>query len=235
MSPLHPRPLRGKLDFPYQQYGRSVLGAPLLWFPAPFGDPDSGLILAGTHGDENAAIATLSAALRTLPDGMRRHHVVLAVNPDGCQLGLRANANGVDLNRNFPAANWQSGETVYRWNSAADARDVALSTGTHPGSEPETQALCALIHQLKPCWIVSWHEPLGCIDDPHQVEIGGWLAGHTGLPRVSSVGYDTPGSFGSWCNDLSLPCVTAEMPVISVDEATETYLEMMVNLLRWQQ
>ncbi|MFP3334662.1 murein tripeptide amidase MpaA, partial [Pseudomonas sp. SIMBA_064] len=91
-----------------------------------------------------------SAALRTLPDGMRRHHVVLAVNPDGCQLGLRANANGVDLNRNFPAANWQSGETVYRWNSAADERDVALSTGAHPASEPETQALCALIHQLKP-------------------------------------------------------------------------------------
>lgn len=235
MSPLHPRPLRGKLDVSYQQYGRSVLGAPLLWFPAPLADADSGLILAGTHGDENAAIATLSAALRTLPEGMRRHHVVLAVNPDGCQLGLRANANGVDLNRNFPAANWQSGDTVYRWNSAADARDVALSTGTHPASEPETQALCALIHQLKPRWIVSWHEPLGCIDDPHQVEIGGWLASHTGLPRVSSVGYDIPGSFGSWCSDLSLPCVTAEMPVVSVDEATEVYLEVMVNLLRWQQ
>ena len=235
MSSLHPRPLRGKLGVPYQQYGRSVLGAPLLWFPAPLGDADSGLILAGTHGDENAAIATLSAALRTLPDALRRHHVVLAVNPDGCQLGLRANANGVDLNRNFPAANWQSGDTVYRWNSVADARDVALSTGSHPASEPETQALCALIHQLKPRWIVSWHEPLGCIDDPHQAEIGGWLAQQTGLPRVSSVGYDTPGSFGSWCKDLSLTCVTAEMPVISVDEATETYLEMMVNLLRWQQ
>ncbi|MCD8726117.1 M14 family zinc carboxypeptidase, partial [Klebsiella pneumoniae] len=41
------------------------------------------------------------------------------VNPDGCQLGLRANARGVDLNRNFPAANWKQGETVYRWNSAA--------------------------------------------------------------------------------------------------------------------
>lgn len=235
MSSLHPRPLRGKLGVPYQQYGRSVLGAPLLWFPAPLGDADSGLILAGTHGDENAAIATLSGALRTLPDALRRHHVVLAVNPDGCQLGLRANANGVDLNRNFPAANWQSGETVYRWNSVAETRDVALSTGSHPASEPETQALCALIHQLKPRWIVSWHEPLGCIDDPHQAEIGGWLSARTGLPRVSSVGYDTPGSFGSWCKDLSLPCVTAEMPVISVDEATEIYLEMMVNLLRWQQ
>lgn len=235
MPVLHPRPLRGKLDIPYQQYGKSVLGAPLLWFPAPLADRDSGLILAGTHGDENAAIATLSGALRTLPDKLRRHHVVLAVNPDGCQLGLRANANGVDLNRNFPAANWQSGETVYRWNSMTEDRDVKLSTGAHPGSEPETAALCALIHQLKPRWVVSWHEPLACIDDPHHIAVGEWLAQHMALPHVSSVGYDTPGSFGSWCNDLGLPCVTAEMPVISVDEATETYLDVMTNLLRWQE
>uniref|UniRef100_UPI002FDB3D4C murein tripeptide amidase MpaA n=2 Tax=Pantoea TaxID=53335 RepID=UPI002FDB3D4C len=174
------------------------------------------------------------AAMRTLPDRLRRHHVVLAVNPDGCQLGLRANAHGVDLNRNFPAANWQSGETVYRWNSAAEARDVLLSTGDRPGSEPETQALCELIHGLKPRWVVSWHEPLACIDDPRGSDIGHWLAQQTALPLVSSVGYDTPGSFGSWCNDLGLPCITAEMPAISVDEATERYLEAMINLLRWQ-
>ncbi len=234
MTSLHPRPRRGKLGIPFQRYGDSVLGAPLLWFPAPAADAESGLILAGTHGDENAAVATLSAAMRTLPDRLRRHHVVLAVNPDGCQLGLRANANGVDLNRNFPAANWQSGETVYRWNSVAEARDVLLSTGERPGSEPETQALCQLIHELKPRWVVSWHEPLACIDDPRSSELGHWLAQQTALPLVSSVGYDTPGSFGSWCNDLGLPCVTAEMPVISVDEATERYLEAMINLLRWQ-
>lgn len=235
MTSLHPRPLRGKLEIPFQRYGDSVLGAPLLWFPAPAADTESGLILAGTHGDENATIATLSAAMRSLPDRLRRHHVVLAVNPDGCQLGLRANANGVDLNRNFPAANWQRGETVYRWNSAAEARDVLLSTGGQPASEPETLALCELIHQLKPRWVVSWHEPLACIDDPHSSALGHWLAQQTGLPLVSSVGYDTPGSFGSWCNDLGLPCVTAEMPAISVDDATERYLQAMINLLRWQQ
>lgn len=235
MTSLHPRPRRGKLDIPFQRYGESVLGAPLLWFPAPAADSDSGLILAGTHGDENAAVATLSAAMRTLPDRLRRHHVVLAANPDGCQLGLRANANGVDINRNFPAANWQSGETVYRWNSAAEARDVLLSTGVRPASEPETQALCALIHQLRPAWVVSWHEPLACIDDPRSSTLGHWLAQQTALPLVSSVGYATPGSFGSWCSEIGLPCVTAEMPAVSVDEATERYLEAMINLLRWNQ
>ncbi len=234
MSTHHPRPLRGKLDAVWQQYGHSVLGAPLLWFPASAADEDSGLIIAGTHGDENAAVATLSAAMRTLPDTLRRHHVILAVNPDGCQLGLRANVNGVDLNRNFPAANWQAGDTVYRWNSVADARDVLLSTGNAPASEPETAALCQLIHRIRPRWVVSWHEPLACIDDPHHSQLASWLAEQTGLPVVSSVGYATPGSFGSWCADLSLPCITAEMPAISVDEATEVYLDAMINLLRWQ-
>lgn len=234
MSTHHPRPLRGKLDAVWQQYGQSVLGAPLLWFPAQAADEDSGLIIAGTHGDENAAVATLSAAMRTLPDTLRRHHVILAVNPDGCQLGLRANVNGVDLNRNFPAANWQAGDTVYRWNSVADARDVLLSTGNAPASEPETAALCQLIHRIRPRWVVSWHEPLACIDDPHHSPLASWLAEQTGLPVVSSVGYATPGSFGSWCADLSLPCITTEMPAISVDEATEVYLDAMINLLRWQ-
>ena len=234
MSPLHPRQARGQLHAHREVYGQSVLGAPLLWFPASQADADSGLILAGTHGDETAAIATLSGALRTLPDALRRHHVVLAVNPDGCQLGLRGNARGVDLNRNFPAANWQPGRTVYRWNSAADERDVAISTGDRPASEPETHALCALIHQLKPAWVVTFHEPLACIDDPQHSALGQWLAEQTGMPLVGSVGYDTPGSFGSWCADIGLLCITAELPPISVDEASECWLQPMINLLRWQ-
>jgi hypothetical protein len=52
MSISRPRPQRG--DFPpgTRQYGSSELGAPLLWFPAPQADSRSGLIIAGTHGDE---------------------------------------------------------------------------------------------------------------------------------------------------------------------------------------
>ena len=234
MTMLYPRSGRGTLDAEMRRYGASVLGAPLLWFPAALADRDSGLILAGTHGDETAAVVALSCALRTLHQARRRHHVVLAVNPDGCQLGLRANAHGVDLNRNFPAANWQAGDTVYRWNSCAEERDVRLSTGDRAGSEPETTALCQLIHALRPAWVVSLHEPLACIEDPQHSALGSWLAAQTGLPQVASVGYSTPGSFGSWCADLGLPCITAELPPVAADEATERYLPALTGLLSWQ-
>ncbi|MHA7846795.1 murein tripeptide amidase MpaA [Serratia sp. D1N4] len=229
-----PRSERGQLAIAGESYGKSLLGAPLLYFPAAHRSPETGLVIAGTHGDETAAVVTLSCALRSIAPSQLRHHVILAVNPDGCQLGLRSNANGVDLNRNFPAANWRSGDTVYRWNSAAQARDVRLSTGGRPGSEPETQALCRLIHSLKPRWVVSFHEPLACIEDPESTKLGVWLAHQFTLPLVTSVGYETPGSFGSWCADLSLPCITAELPPISADAASETYLEAMVELLTYQ-
>ncbi len=231
MTTTLPRARRGQLTNGFKHYGSSVLGAPLLWFPAEISGPDSGLIIAGTHGDENAAMVVLSCALRSLVPGLRRHHVILAVNPDGTQLGLRANANGVDLNRNFPSANWQDKSTVYRWNSQAESRDVELSPGNAPGSEPETQALCQLIHKIKPAWIVSFHDPLGCIEDPDKSELGNWLAGAFHLPLVNHVGYATPGSFGSWCKELNLPCITAEFPPISADEASERYLDAMVALL----
>lgn len=143
MTVTRPRAERGAFPPGTEHYGRSLLGAPLIWFPAPAADRESGLILAGTHGDETSSVVTLSCALRTLNPTLRRHHVVLAVNPDGCQLGLRANANGIDLNRNFPAANWKAGETVYRWNSRAQERDVVLLTGVpsrlrtgNPGALP---------------------------------------------------------------------------------------------------
>lgn len=228
-----PRSERGQLTTAGEQYGKSLLGAPLLYFPAAIQGPNTGLVIAGTHGDETAAVVTLSCALRSIEPNQLRHHVILAVNPDGCQLGLRANANGVDLNRNFPAANWRSGETVYRWNSSAKTRDVRLSTGGRPGSEPETQGLCHLIHRLKPVWVVSFHEPLACMEDPQKSRLGEWLAHKFALPLVTSVGYETPGSFGSWCADLSLPCITAELPPISADAASETYLDAMVELLTY--
>ncbi|GAA5523871.1 murein peptide amidase A [Microbulbifer aestuariivivens] len=233
LSTMRPRPDRGQFSHHREVYGRSVLGAPLLYFPAQ-GGTRKGLIIAGTHGDETAAVIALSCALRALPPEQLNHHVVLAVNPDGCQLGLRANANGVDLNRNFATANWSAEDSVYRWNSQADERDVRLKTGSRGGSEPETEALCQLIEKLSPAWVVTIHEPLACIEDPDESPLANWLSERLKLPLVSELGYPTPGSFGSWCAERNLPCITVEFPPISADLASEDYLPTLFDLLSYE-
>lgn len=230
---LRPRSERGLFHSQRLQYGQSVLGAPLLYFPADIQDEHTGMVMAGTHGDEVAAVVTLSCALRSLEAGQLRHHVILAVNPDGCQLGIRSNARGVDLNRNFATINWKGGGTVYRWNSAAEERDVHLSSGDRAESEPETKALCRLVRELEPAWMVSIHEPLACVEDPLQSPLGHWLAERMELPLVTELGYQTPGSFGTWCAQQQYHCITIEYPPISADVASEKYLDVTTRLLRY--
>ncbi|NCB60635.1 MAG: murein tripeptide amidase MpaA, partial [Gammaproteobacteria bacterium] len=55
MTVTRPRAERGAFPPGTEHYGRSLLGAPLIWFPALAADRESGLILAGTHGDENSS------------------------------------------------------------------------------------------------------------------------------------------------------------------------------------
>ncbi|MEW5248216.1 murein tripeptide amidase MpaA [Microbulbifer discodermiae] len=236
MTRPRPRSERGRFCHPRRQYGHSELGAPLLYFPAQNLDDSRAqpsIVMAGTHGDETASVVALSCALRSLPADQLRHHVILAVNPDGCQLGLRANARGVDLNRNFATANWTPDGSVYRWSSTAQERDVKLATGACGGSEAETAALCQLIEQLAPPWVVSIHEPLACIEDAGNSPLGQWLAGGMELPLVAGLDYETPGSFGSWCAERALPCITVELPPISADAACEQYLQTLLGLLTW--
>lgn len=228
---LRARQQRGQFEHKPINYGHSVLGAPLYYFPAQIEDKNTGLIIAGTHGDETASIVSLSCALRSIEQGQLRHHVILSMNPDGNQLGTRSNANGVDLNRNFASQNWQQGGTVYRWSTDEPERDVQIGTGEFGNSEPETQALCQLIEQLHPAWITSFHEPLACIDDPSHSPLAKWLANKMNLPMVEDVGYGTPGSFGSWCEEHDLLCVTVELPPVSADYACEHYLDVLMELL----
>ncbi|UNA31611.1 murein tripeptide amidase MpaA [Klebsiella variicola subsp. variicola] len=234
MSISRPRPQRG--DFPpgTRQYGSSELGAPLLWFPAPQADSRSGLIIAGTHGDENSSIVTLSCALRTPKPELRRHHVVLTVNPDGCQLGLRANARGVDLNRNFPAANWKQGGNGLSLEQRGRGTRRGAVDRRAAGFGAETQALCQLIHQIHPAWVVSLSRSAGLYRRPGPQPAGA-LAGRRLLPAAGGQrGLRHAGLLWQLVRGYRAPCITAEFPPVSADEATERYLPAMTDLLRWQ-
>lgn len=225
---LRPRQAQGTIPWEGDVYGRSHLGTPLVvWHPA---GPCQLLVFAGIHGEEAETTSVLSRALRHLAQPSPHCAVVLAANPDGLMRGTRGNARGVDLNRNFPTTDWQSDPVLHR--ATLDApRDVALSPGDSPGSEPETQALLGLIRELEPEAVVAMHAPLACIDDPNDSELGRWLAQRTGLPLVPDVGYPTPGSFGTWGAEQGLPVVTYEFGLVTPDEVAREQVPVLVELL----
>lgn len=225
-----PRNLRGVLHHRIESFGRSVLGTNLEVILPTSGTPET-LVLAGQHGDEPETTALLSSVVREIPRDELRCAVVLAANPDGVLRGTRGNANGVDLNRNFPTSNWKPDTVVYRWSSA-DPRDTELSPGTEPASEPETRALLELIEKLKPTSIVSVHAPLGCVDDPKLSELARWLSESSGLKLVEEIGYPTPGSFGTWGLEKELTLVTFELPHDSIEGHREKLGVTIDRLLR---
>lgn len=209
---------RGHLHWTAEEYGRSLADAPLrVWLPRE-GEARA-LVFAGIHGNEPETTVALSAALRAVPPAELRCAVVLAANPDGALLGVRGNGRGVDLNRNFPTASWGpplAGE---------------LSTGSAPGSEPETRALVGLVETLRPAIVVAIHADLACIDDPGATPLGRHLAARSGLELVESVGYPTPGSFGTWCAERRLPVVTLELERMGAQDLRRRWGPILAEVL----
>jgi protein MpaA len=205
-----------------------VLGLPLeVWRPTA---ECRLLIFAAIHGEEPETTYALSRALRQLSEPPEHCAVVLAANPDGVIRGTRGNARGVDLNRNFPSKDWQPGPVTHR-STIEDVSDILLSTGDAAASEPETQALLALIHELEPLSVVALHAPLACIDDANDSPLGRRLAQRTGMPLVRDVGYPTPGSFGSWGSDNGVPVVTYEFPLAATEVLMRDHVPVLVELL----
>ncbi len=187
-------------------------------------------MFAGIHGEEPETTFALSRALRQLSEPPPHCAVVLAANPDGLIRGTRGNARGVDLNRNFPTRDWRPEPVAHR-STLEDPRDVVLSPGSHPGSEPETRALTELIEGLTPETVIALHAPLACIDDANQGPLARRLAERTGLPLVTDVGYPTPGSFGSWSAERGIASITYEFPLSSTDALVRDHVPVLIDLL----
>jgi murein peptide amidase A len=141
----------GPLDFDAAVVGlgRSVEGRPIV--AERFGTPGGRrvLVIGVIHGDEDAGSAILDD-LRSepVPDGVELW-VVDSMNPDGQAAQVRQNANGVDLNRNFPDS----------WGPIGVPGDSEYA-GTGPASEPETQAIVNLVEQLRPDITIWYHQDL---------------------------------------------------------------------------
>ena len=229
MHTTRPRSETGVIDWQPQRYGTSVLGQALeIWIPES-SDCDC-LIFAGIHGEEPETTVLLSRLLRSLQSPPKRTAVILCANPDGLVRGTRGNANGVDLNRNFPASNWSPEPATHRWTVDEPDR-ILLSPGKEPASEPETRALIRKIELLNPPHIVALHAPLACIDDPLKSDLGKQLARESGFPLVTDIGYPTPGSLGSWASDQGRHVITYELEVAGIEKLICRHLPVLQKLV----
>jgi protein MpaA len=178
---------------------RSVEGRPIDVYSLGQG-PSEVLFMATIHGDESAGTPLLRRFMEELAarPGLaagRRVMVIPVANPDGFFHRQRHNARGIDLNRNFPAANW---------NTAGPHGPVALS-------EPESAALYHLLFARRPARVISIHQPLACLDHdgPGAEPIARVMAGECHL-QVRKLG-GRPGSLGSWVGEtLGIPVITVE-------------------------
>jgi len=220
---------RGVIRHTATAYGKSVDGVALEVRLPDSGDADL-VILAAIHGDEAETTVVVSEALRSLPAGDLRAAVILCGNPDGLLRGTRGNARGVDLNRNFPTSNWSRDPVVYK-SRANDARDIALSPGSEPASEPETQALLALLERLQPRAVVTLHSALACVDDAGASPLGRQLADRCALPFLTEIGYPTPGSMGTWAGERGLTLVTLELEDASLYTLKDRHVPILLDLM----
>lgn len=152
-------------------------------------------------------INSLSPGGRGLGRGGANLLFIPCLNPDGMKANTRTNANGVDLNRNFPTKNW--GED----GSAAGEDASAYYGGIAPASEIETKFVIDVIEEYKPEIILTLHAPYKVVNyDGPAKEIAEEISEIIGYPVEASIGYPTPGSFGTYCGvERNIPTITLEL------------------------
>lgn len=183
----------------------------------------NGVLVVGVfHGDEPQGKFLIENYLK------RNNNTKLAfipeLNPDGRKLCTRTNANGVDLNRNFPTKNWILSE-----------RNEFFG-GDSPASEIETKFLIDVIDELRPKLILTLHAPFKVVNyDGEGKAIAEMISEIIKYPVVENIGYETPGSFGTWAGvEKGIPTITLELdeqipiedleaPVFKIFETLENY------------
>jgi protein MpaA len=110
------------------------------------------LVVGCIHGNEPAGMAITRRLVEAGAPAGTEIVVVPAVNPDRCGRGVRGNAHGVDLNRNFPS-NW----------SRIGRPGAYQYSGPRPLSEPESRYAVSLISRLQPQITIWFHQPQGVV------------------------------------------------------------------------
>ena len=230
-------------DYTWNHVRNSSQGNPIVWFV--FGDDkavdvNTTMLFCGVHGDEITPIKFCFDLLNDLsrnPSIIGKNRVVIAplVTPDSFLTDnpSRTNAQGVDVNRNFPTKDWAK-KAISLWKNKYH-QDKRRFPGKYALSEQETIFQVNLINRYNPNKIISVHAPLTLLDydGPTFSNFTGQAAkklliqmsDSAGNYKVSNYPFFT-GSLGNWAgNERNIPTYTLELPNSDWNK-TEKYFEM---------
>lgn len=212
--------------------GRSVQGRTLYMRDVVAPEPRIRVLVVGAmHGDElsSASVALHWIQLAVQTPSNAHWRFIPALNPDGLMArpAKRVNANGVDLNRNFPTPNWKRDAKVY-WEERTK-KDPRRWPGPAPLSEPESKYLHDEMERFKPDLIVSIHAPYGMLDfDGPSVP-----PARLGRLYLDQIGI-FPGSLGNFGGvHKGMPVVTIELNSAIRTPLDSEMRQMWLDLLRW--
>lgn len=157
------------------------------------------LVIGCMHGDEPQGEYLINEYLKDHSN--TKISFIPCLNPDGVKAQTRVNSNGVDLNRNFPTKNWELTEKNNFYG------------GNEPASEIETRFLISVIDEFKPELILTLHAPYKVVNyDGNALDIANKISEIIKYPVEASIGYPTPGSFGTWAGiERNIPTITLEL------------------------
>ncbi len=159
------------LDQPFVHAGTSTNGLSLAYrdyAPVPDRKPlGRVLVLGGIHGDEFSSVSVVFKWLKILDQyhsGLFHWRFVPVTNPDGLlkRKSQRQNAKFVDLNRNFPTADWSEHAHAY-WEDKTHSNPRRYP-GPEAASEVETRWIIEQIATFQPDVIISMHAPYHLVD-----------------------------------------------------------------------
>lgn len=216
----------------------SVENRPLLhreFIPAEGVRPKSRVLaIGGVHGDEYSAISISYLWMKTMqkhPESLGHHWLFLPLaNPDGLfrRPATRQNANGVDLNRNFPTPDWD--ESAIKFWKSHYRSNPRRYPGTGPSSEPETDWQVSIIKAFQPDAIISIHAPYGLLDYDGPDFARPDRVGNLKLHQLGTF----PGSLGRYAGEyLNIPVLTIELDSAGSLPSEQEMLQIWHDMNEW--
>lgn len=184
--------------------------------------------IGGIHGNEPQGVYIVKKLLeytQKTPKILDNKKILFIpeINPDAFFKRSRTNANGVDINRNFPSQNWKKSYKKDNYYS-----------GEYASSEIETKILMKYIYKFNPQIIINIHSPYKVVNyDGPALKTSEYISKYNKYPITSNIGYPTFGSFGSYYGiDKKIQVITLETSENDPESEWHNNKKALINLIQ---